>query len=271
MHDSVGWVWKDGKLLQNNNFENCSLTPFGEKKKQMQIANCSKTKRKMFTCHHLEKKTNYKLQQKNHLHHLGKRKSKFQIAAKQNKKCFMSPFGKIKTKLQITAKKITIFTIQGKKAFCKLQQKTVQSHHWGKEKANCIRFVRCSKIYFQKLHLFFKMFLHFILFNICQCSAGLVSGRKKGWVPPSAFSIDSLIYFFSCKGSISISDNFILLIFIFSHFIRRNFSLDILSLLDWQSLMRNRGVRNKMNKQTPKWNLHWSSQEQPSSDHKDCL
>ena len=168
------------------------------------------------------KKTNYKLQQKNHLHHLGKRKSKIQIAAKQNKKCFMSAFGKRKSILQIAAKK------------------------WR----------------------FFKMFLHFILFNICQCSAGLVSGRKKGWVPPNAFSIDSLIYFFSCKGSISISDRIILLIFIFSHFIRRNFSLDI---LDWQSLMRNRGVRNKTNKQTPKWNLHWSSQEQPSSDHKDCL
>ena len=71
----------------------------------MQIANCSKTKQKMFTCHHLEKKTNYKLQQKNHLHHLGKRKSKIQIAAKQNKKCFMSPFGKRKSKLQIAAKK----------------------------------------------------------------------------------------------------------------------------------------------------------------------
>ena len=56
------------------------------------------------------------------------------------------------------------------------------------------------------------MFLYFILFNICQCSAGLVSGRKKGWVPPNAFSIDSLIYFFSCNGSIPISDRITFLI-----------------------------------------------------------
>ena len=172
----------------------------------------------------------------------------------------------IKNKLQIAAKKIT-YTLEGKEeANFKLQRnktKNVSCHHLGKEKVN-------YKLQ-QKKWRFFKMCLHFILFNICQCSAGLVSGRKKGWVPPNAFSIDSLIYFFSCKGSISISDRIILLIFIFSHFIRRNFSLDILSLLDWQSLMRNRGVRNKTNKQTPKWNLHWSSQEQPSSDHKDCL
>ena len=163
-----------------------------------------------------------------HSHHSGKRKSKckLQIAAKQNKKCLLVTIWR---KKQITncSKKITP-TIQGKdKAKFKLQRnktKNVSCHHLGKEKA----YYKLQ----QKNDDSSKCVCISYFSTYANAQQDLLVGERKDEFPPMHFPSILLSTFFSCKGSISISDRIILLIFIFSHFIRRNFSLDILSLLD---------------------------------------
>ena len=88
----------------------------------------------------------------------GKEKANANCKLQQNKtkNVYLSPFGE-KNKITNCSKKWPYSPFREKKKhFANCSKKTVQSHHWGKEKANCIRLDKMLQNLFSKVAFFLQ-------------------------------------------------------------------------------------------------------------------